>query len=133
MKKLYETKIDDEIELISNKAALEKKKFKIENINSFALLENFDNTKLNLTRQNVKIEPNSLGQNNEPSTTQTVTSKDISNPLMGKAFPKSLTEKLTQQIAEILKKYFNKEAEPEAQDKKNSPKEKEGQDQNEYL
>ena len=42
MKRLYETK------LILKKEALDKKNFKIETINSFAFLENFDNTKLNL-------------------------------------------------------------------------------------
>ena len=44
MKSLYETKVDNETRLILKKEALEKKNFKIETLNSFALLENFDNT-----------------------------------------------------------------------------------------
>ena len=62
MKRLYETKVDNETKLISKKAALEKKNFKIETLNSFALLENFDNIELNLTCQNIKTEPSSLCQ-----------------------------------------------------------------------
>ena len=54
MKRLYETMVDNETKLISKKAALEKKNFKTKNLNSFALLENFDITELNLTCQNVK-------------------------------------------------------------------------------
>ena len=103
-KRLYENNIDNEIEFKLKKEALERGKFKIESSNSFAILENCDNIEPNLTGQDVKIEPSSLGQNNEPSPAQTVASKDITNLLMGEAFPKSLIEQLTQQIAKILKK-----------------------------
>ena len=128
MKMLYETKIDNEIELNSKKAPLERKKFKIETLNSFDLLKDLDNTELNLISQNVKIEPSSLGQNNEPNPAQTVVGKDISNSLMGGAFSKSLIEHLSQQIAEILKKDFNKEAESKSPRSKDSPREKDNQD-----
>ena len=92
--------------------SLERKKFKKEN--SFAILENLDDIELNLTSQYVTIEPSSLGQINEPSPTQTVAGKYISNPLMGEAFTKSLIKKLTQQIVEVLKKDFSKDLSKEA-------------------
>ena len=78
--------------------------------------------------QNVKTESSSLGQNNEPNPAQTVVGKDISNPLMGGAFPKSLIEHLSQQIVEILKKDFNKEVESESPRSKDSSREKDSQD-----
>ena len=40
MKRLYETKVDNEIELRSKNAALERNKFKLEHPNCFAILEN---------------------------------------------------------------------------------------------
>ena len=114
MKRLYETKVDNEIELRSKNEALERKKFKLEHPNSFAILENQQDMELNLTSQNVKIEPSSLGWFNEPSPTQIIASKNISNPLMGKVFPKNLLIQLTQQVVEIFKRNFNKEAESES-------------------
>ena len=89
MKRLYETKVDNEIELRSKNEALERKKFKLEHPNSFAILENQQDTKLNLTSQNVKTEPSSLGQINEPSLVKTVASKDIKS-FNGWGFPKKL-------------------------------------------
>ena len=44
MKRLYETKVDNEIELNSKKAILERKNCKIEHLNSFDLLKDLDNT-----------------------------------------------------------------------------------------
>ena len=95
MKRLYETKVDNEIELRYKNEALEKNKFKLEHPNSFAILENQQDMELNLTSQNVKTEPSSLGQINEPSPAQTVASKDISNSLMGEVFPKNMLFQLT--------------------------------------
>ena len=66
-----------------------------------------------MTCHNVKVEPSSLGQINEPSTAQMVASKDISNPFMGEAFPKSLLIHLTQQVYEILTKDLRNEVELE--------------------
>ena len=95
MKRLYETKVDNEIDLRYKNEALERNKFKLEHPNSFAILENQQDMELNLTSQHVKTEPSSLGQINEPSPTQTVASKDISNPLIGEVFPKNLLFQLT--------------------------------------
>ena len=49
MKRLYETKVDNEIERGSKNEALERKKFNLEHPNSFEILENQQDTKLNLT------------------------------------------------------------------------------------
>ena len=57
------------------------------------------------------LEPSSLGQINESSSTQKVAGKDTSNPFMSEDFPKSLQVQLTQQVAEILKNDLCKEAE----------------------
>ena len=64
--------------------------FPLEHPNSFAILENKQDTNLNLIRLNVKIEPSLLGKFNEPSPIQIVGTKDISNPLMGEVFLKNL-------------------------------------------
>ena len=48
--------------------------------------------------------------------------KDISNPFMGEAFPKSLLILLTQQVVEILKKDLRNEAESESLRSNNSPR-----------
>ena len=107
MKKLYEDKTDNEIEIELKNTTSERKKFKLEHPNNFQSLENQQDTKSNLTSHNVKvepsslgqikepIEPSSLGQFNEPSLAQIVVSKDMSNPFMGKAFPKNLLIQLT--------------------------------------
>ena len=55
MKKLYEDKIDNEIEIKLKNTAFERKKFKPEHPNIF-------DTETDLTCHNVKIEPSSLGQ-----------------------------------------------------------------------
>ena len=55
MKKLYEDKIDNEIEIKLKNTASERKKFKLEHPNNF-------DTNFDLTCHNVKIEPSSLGQ-----------------------------------------------------------------------
>ena len=98
MKKLYEDKIDNEIEIKLKNTASERKKFKLKHPNNFA---NQQDTESDLTCHNVKIEPSSLGQFkelikpsslgqfNEPSPTQVVVGKDISNSFMGEVFPKS--------------------------------------------
>ena len=49
MKMLSETKVENEIELNSKKADLERKNFKIEHLNSFDILKDLDNVELNLT------------------------------------------------------------------------------------
>ena len=96
-------------------AALERKKFKIEHINKFPVLENHpDDIKIEpspLEQFKDLLEPSSLGINNEPSPTQTIAGKDTLNLFMGEAFPKSLLVQLTQQVAEILKNDIYKEAE----------------------
>ena len=101
MKKLYEDKIDNEIEIKLKNTTFEMKKFKLEHLTIFY-------TKTDLTCHNVKIEPSSLGQLkeiiepsslgqfDEPSPAQTVVGKDMSNPFMGEVFPKSLLLQLTQ-------------------------------------
>ena len=55
MMKLYEDKIDNEIEIKLKNTASERNKFKLEHPNNF-------DTKFDLTCHNVKIEPSSLGQ-----------------------------------------------------------------------
>ena len=89
MKKLYEDKIDNEIEIKLKNTTSESKKFKLEHPNNFAFLENQQDTESYLTCHNVKVQPRSLGQINEPSLAQTVAGKDISNLFMGEAFPKA--------------------------------------------
>ena len=91
MKKLYEDKIDNEIEIKLKNTTSEMKKFKLEHPNNF-------DTKSDLTCHNVKIESSSLGQFDEPSPSQTVAGKDTSNSFMGEAFPKSLLLQITQQV-----------------------------------
>ena len=122
MKRLYETKVDNEIDLRSKNAELKRKKFKLEYPNGFAILENQQGTNLNLTSQNVKTEPSSLGQFNEPSPARTIDGKDTSNSLMGEVFPKNLLIQLIQRVVEILKKDFNKEAESESPRSRHSPR-----------
>ena len=68
------------------------------------------------------IKLSSLGQFNELSPAQTVVGKDISNPFMGEAFPKSLLIQLTQQVAKILKKNLRNEVESESPRSNNNPK-----------
>ena len=63
---------------------------------------------------------------NHPS--QTVAGKDISNPFMGEAFPKSLLIQLTQQIAEILKNDLSNEGEPESLRSINNPRKEDKDD-----
>ena len=133
MKKLYEDKIDNEIEIKLKNTTSERKKFKLEHPNNFAFLENQQDTKSNLTCYNVKvepssmgrikelIEPSSLGQFNEPSPAQTVVGKDISNPFMGETFPENLLLQLTQQVTEILKKDLRNEAKSESPRSINNP------------
>ena len=94
MKKLYEDKIENEIDIKLKSTAFERKKFKIEHTN---YLEDQHNA-----GPDIKIEPSllgqfkellessSLGKINEPSPAQTVAGKDTSNPFMGEAFLKSL-------------------------------------------
>ena len=101
--------------------ALERKKFKIEHTNNFehfnkfSVLENHpDDIKIEpspLEQFIDLLEPSSLGQNNEPSSIQTVAGNDTPNPFMGEAFLKNLLVQLTQQVDEILKKDIYKEAE----------------------
>ena len=62
MKKLYEDKIDNEIEIKLKNTVSERKKFKLENPNNFTILENQQDTESNLTSHNVKIKPSSLGK-----------------------------------------------------------------------
>ena len=82
MKKLYENKIDNEIEIKLKNTASKRKKFKLEYPNNFDIGSD-------LTCHNVKIEPSSLdqfkeltepsslGQFNEPSPAQMIAGKDI--------------------------------------------------------
>ena len=117
MKKLYEDKIENEINIKLKNTTFERKKFKIEHTNYFSNLENQHDA-----RPDIKIEPgplgqfkellehSSLGQMNEPSPAQTIAGKDTSNQFMGEALPKSLLVQLTQQVAEILKNDLCKEA-----------------------
>ena len=58
MKKLYEDKIDNEIEIKLKNSASQRKKFKLEHPNNFA---NQQEIEFDLTCHNVKIEPSSLG------------------------------------------------------------------------
>ena len=58
MKKLYEDKIDNEIEIKLKNLASQRKKFKLEHPNNFANQQEIES---NLTCYNVKIEPSSLG------------------------------------------------------------------------
>ena len=109
IKKLYEDKIENEIDIKLKNTALERKKFKIEHTNNFEHINKF--SALENQPEDIKIEPSpleqfinllepsSLGINNEPSPAQTVAGKDTSNPFMDEAFPKSLLVQLTQQVA----------------------------------
>ena len=49
MKKLYEGKIDNEIKIKLKNTTFESKKFKLENPNNFAFLENQEDIESNLT------------------------------------------------------------------------------------
>ena len=85
MKKLYEDKIDNKIEIKFKNTGFERKKFKLEHPNNFSNQQDIES---DLTCHNVKIEPsslgrfkeliepNSLGQFNEPSLPQMVADKD---------------------------------------------------------
>ena len=95
MKKLYEDKIENEIDIKLKNTSFERKKFKIEHTNYFSNLENQHDADIKiepspLGRFKELLEPSSLGQINEPSPTQTIAGKDTSNLFMGEAFPKSL-------------------------------------------
>ena len=87
--------------------ASKRNKFKLEHPNNF-------DTESDLTCHNVKIEPSSLGQCDEPGPAQTVDGKDISNSFMGETFLESLLLQLTQQVVEILKNDSCKEVESES-------------------
>ena len=114
-------------------AASERKKFELEHPNNF-------DTESDLTCHNVKIkpsalgqfkeliEPNSLGQCDEPSPTQTVADKDILISFIDEVFPKSLLLQLTQQVAEILKNDSRKEAESKSPRSINSPRKEDKDD-----
>ena len=108
MKKLYEDKIKNEIDKKLKNTAFERKKFKmehtnnLEHMNKFATLENHldmgPDIKVEpspLDQFKDLLEPNSLGQINEPSPAQMIVGKDTSNPFMGEAFPKSRLVQLT--------------------------------------
>ena len=83
MKKLYEDKIENEIDIKLKNTTFERNKFKIEHTNNFSNLENQHDTGFD-----IKIEPNplgqfkellessTLGQFNEPSLAQTIAGKD---------------------------------------------------------
>ena len=103
MKKLYEDKIKNEIDVKLKNAAFERKKFKIEHTNIFLNLENQHDTGFDIKIEpgpfdqfKELLKPSLLGQFNEPSPAQTVASKDTTNPFMGEVFPKSLLVQLTQ-------------------------------------
>ena len=127
MKKLYEDKIENEIDKKLKNTAFKRKKFKIEHTNNFEHMNKFSTLENHhdIGPDN-KVEPNplgqfkdllehsSLGQINEPSLAQTVVGKGTPNPFMGEAFPKSLLVQLTQQVAEILHKDLYKEIELES-------------------
>ena len=119
MKKLYEDKIENEIDTKLKNTTFERKKFKIEHTNNFEHMNKFSTLENHpeigpklkaepspLGQFKDLLEPISLGQINEPSPAQTVATKDTPNPFMGETFPKSLLVQLTQQVAEILKKIF---------------------------
>ena len=97
MKKLYEDKIENEIDIKLKNIAFERKEFKIEHTNNFSNLENQHDIGFDIKIEpsplgqfKELLEPSSLGQFNEPSPTQTIAGKDTTNPFMGKVFPKSL-------------------------------------------
>ena len=97
MKKLYEDKIENEIDIKLKITAFERNKFKIEHTNNFSNLENQHDTGSDIKIEpsplgqfKELLEPSSLGQFNEPSPAQTVAGKDTTNPFMGEVFPKSL-------------------------------------------
>ena len=131
MKKLYEDKIENEIDIKLKNTAFERKKFKIEHTNYFSNLENQHDARPDikiepspLCQFKELLEPSSLGQINEPSPAQTVADKDTSSPFMGEAFPKSLLVQLTQQVSEILKKDLCKDVELESPRSIESPRKK---------
>ena len=101
--------------------ASERKKFKLEHPNNF-------DTESDLTCHNVKIEPSSLGQFNEPSPAKTVADRDISNLFMSETFPNSLLIQLTQQVAEIFKKDLRNEVESESPRSNNNPRKEDKDD-----
>ena len=97
MKKLYEDKIENEIDIKLKNIAFERKEFKIEHTNNFSNLEKQHDIGSDIKIEPIPLgqfkellEPSSLGQFNEPSPTQTIAGKDTTNPFMGKVFPKSL-------------------------------------------
>ena len=97
MKKLYEDKIENEIDIKFKNTAFERNKFKIEHTNNFSILENQHdagsdiNIEPSLLGQFKELlEPSSLGQFNEPSLAQTVVGKDTTNLFMGEVFRKIL-------------------------------------------
>ena len=118
MKKLYEDKIENEMDIKLKNTTFERKKFKIEHTNKFSNLENQHDAGFDIKIEpsplgqfKELLEPSSLGQFNEPSPVQMVAGKDTTNPFMSEVFPKSLLVQLTQQVAEILKKDLCKEVE----------------------
>ena len=58
MKKLYEDKIENEIDIKLKNTALERKKFKIEHTNNFVHINNF--SVLENQPEDIKIEPSPL-------------------------------------------------------------------------
>ena len=78
MKKLYEDKIENEIDIKLKNTAFERKKFKIEHTNNFSNLENQHDAGLDIKIEpsplgqfKELLEPSSLGQINKPSPAQT--------------------------------------------------------------
>ena len=102
MKKLYEDKIENEIDIKLKNTVFERKKLKIEHTNNFSNLENQHDTESDIKIEpsplgqfKELLEPSLLGQFNEPSPTQTVAGKDTTNPFIGEVFPKILLVQLT--------------------------------------
>ena len=129
MKKLYEDKIENEIDIKLKNIAFERKKFKIEHTNNFSNLENQYDTGSDIKIEpsllgqfKELLEPSSLSQFNEHNPAQTVASKDTTNPFMSEVFPKSLLVQLTQQVVKILKKDLCKEPESESPRSIESPR-----------
>ncbi|MCR2848055.1 hypothetical protein, partial [Heyndrickxia coagulans] len=72
-------------------------------------------------------EPSSSSRVDEPSPAQMVAGKDLSNPLIGEAFPKSLIDHMQTQILETLRKEFKHKLSPSpctTEDEAVSPKER---------
>ena len=90
MKKLYEDKIENEIDIKLKNTAFERNKLKIEHTNDFSNFENqhdfgsdikIEHSPLGQFKE--LLEPSSLGQFNEPSPAQTVAGKNTSNFVYG--------------------------------------------------